>query len=162
MTSRRDVEAIERVWVKIAEEDRFFKTLLDFGNLHKAGLISEAKHARRKKEKEVEEMRNRGRVMTDATMRRLESWAPQPKKKDGSSKPRIKPPHQAKRASADEVSAIDHCREKRATKAETVREANLQVMRKRHIEGALDVTPFPKRPRGPNEDAAMRQREMPS
>ncbi|CAL8175016.1 unnamed protein product [Prunus armeniaca] len=57
-TSKRDVEAIERVWAKIVEEDRFFKTLLDFGNLHKAGLITEAKHARRKKEKEEEDMGN--------------------------------------------------------------------------------------------------------
>ncbi|CAL9020963.1 unnamed protein product [Prunus brigantina] len=53
--SKKDVEAIKRVRrAKIAQEDRFFKTLLDFGNLHKAGLITEAEHARRKKEKEEE------------------------------------------------------------------------------------------------------------
>lgn len=57
--SKKDVEVIERVRrAKIAEEDRFFKTLLDFGNLHKASLITEAEHARRKKEKDEEERRN--------------------------------------------------------------------------------------------------------
>lgn len=57
-TSKRDVEAVERVRAKIAKKDPFFKTLLDFGNLHKAGIITEAEHARRKKENEEEERRN--------------------------------------------------------------------------------------------------------
>ncbi|CAL2240552.1 unnamed protein product [Prunus armeniaca] len=41
------------------------------------------------------------------------------------------------------------------SRAETVKEAYLQVTGKRHIEGTLDVTPLPKRPRGPSEDAAI-------
>ncbi|KAI5334822.1 hypothetical protein L3X38_024955 [Prunus dulcis] len=44
-TFKRDIEMIERIQPKIAEEDHFFKTLLDFGNLFKAGLISEPEHA---------------------------------------------------------------------------------------------------------------------
>ncbi|CAB4278509.1 unnamed protein product [Prunus armeniaca] len=89
---RREVEVIERVQGKVAEEDRFFKTLLDFGNLFKVSLISEPEHARRQKEKEEEEKRNMagGRAMTDAIRRWLESRAPQQKKKDGPSKLRTK------------------------------------------------------------------------
>ena len=53
----REVEAIERVRTKIAEEDRFFKELLYFRNLYKAGLISKSEHDRRLKEEEEEEKR---------------------------------------------------------------------------------------------------------
>ncbi|CAL8175947.1 unnamed protein product [Prunus armeniaca] len=69
------------------------RTLLDFGNMFKAGLISEAKHARRQKEKEEEERRKMagGGPMNEGTRRRLESQAPL-KKKDGSQRPRTKPP----------------------------------------------------------------------
>lgn len=42
---------IERVRGKVAEDERYFKTLLDFGNLFKAGLITEAENARREKER---------------------------------------------------------------------------------------------------------------
>ncbi|KAI5330164.1 hypothetical protein L3X38_029562 [Prunus dulcis] len=40
--SKRDVEAIERVRGKLAEDDGYFETLLGFGNLFKVGLITEA------------------------------------------------------------------------------------------------------------------------
>lgn len=54
-----------------------------------------------------------------------------------------------------EVTVADRRREKREAEAEVIREANLQAIRKRHIEGALYVTPLPKRSRRPNEDAAV-------
>ncbi|CAL2270296.1 unnamed protein product [Prunus armeniaca] len=57
ITTKREVEVIERVQSKIAEEERAFRTLLNVGNLFKAGLISEAEHAIRQKEKEEEERR---------------------------------------------------------------------------------------------------------
>lgn len=40
--TREDVRAIERVRNKIAEDDRYFKALLSFGNPFKVGLISDA------------------------------------------------------------------------------------------------------------------------
>ncbi|CAL8133328.1 unnamed protein product [Prunus armeniaca] len=54
-----------------------------------------------------------------------------------------------------EVTPANRRREKRATEAELIREAHLQATGKRVIEGALDVTPLPKRPRGLNEEAAV-------
>lgn len=39
--------------------------------------------------------------------------------------------------------------------AEAIREAHLQATGKRVIEGAFDVTPLLKRPRGPNKDAVV-------
>lgn len=51
IATKREMEIIERVRSKIAEKDRFFKTLLDFKNLFKAGLISEPEYARRKRRK---------------------------------------------------------------------------------------------------------------
>ncbi|XP_021822610.1 uncharacterized protein LOC110764017 [Prunus avium] len=99
---KRDVEAIERVREKIAKGDRFWKDLLDFGNLHKAGLITGAEHTRREKEKHEEEERKKmagGRPMNEATRRRLESRAPeQKKKKGGSSGSKTKPPCSARGA----------------------------------------------------------------
>ncbi|CAB4285945.1 unnamed protein product [Prunus armeniaca] len=76
--SKRDIGMIEHILSKIAEEDHFFKTLLDFSNMFKAGLISELEYARRKKEKEEEARTNMagGRAMTDTTRRQLESRAP--------------------------------------------------------------------------------------
>ena len=53
----KEVEAIELVRAKIAEEDRFFKELLYFRNLYKAGLIGKAEHDRRVREEEEEEAR---------------------------------------------------------------------------------------------------------
>ncbi|CAL9000619.1 unnamed protein product, partial [Prunus brigantina] len=44
---------------------------------------------------------------------------------------------------------------RRHAEAELVREAHLQVTGKRVIEGALNVTPLPKRPRGPIEEATV-------
>lgn len=52
---KREIEVIERVRAKIAEEDRVFRTLLDYKNLYKAGLISEPEYTRRKEEEEEEE-----------------------------------------------------------------------------------------------------------
>ncbi|KAI5326015.1 hypothetical protein L3X38_035089 [Prunus dulcis] len=98
--SKRDVETIESVSSKIAEEDRFFKNLLDFSNLLKAGMISEPEHNRKEKERNVEEEKNK-------------------------------------------------------TEVEVVREAYLRVIGKRQIEGAVDLTPLPKRPMEPNEDSAI-------
>ncbi|CAL2246184.1 unnamed protein product [Prunus armeniaca] len=69
--------------------------------------------------------------MFDATRRRLKSRAPQHKKKG------------------------DPPREKRDAEAEAVHEVHLQMMGKRQIEGALEVTPLLNRPRGPKEDAAI-------
>ena len=46
---------IERVRSLIPEEDRFHKSLLDFKNLYRAGLISEPEYLRRKKEEEEKE-----------------------------------------------------------------------------------------------------------
>ncbi|CAB4268847.1 unnamed protein product [Prunus armeniaca] len=94
-----------------------------------------------------------GRAMSDAT-RRLESRPPQ-KKKTGSSRPKTKLPRQAKGTSAQEGTPVDRRRERRVAEAELIREAHLQATEKRVIEGALDVTPLPKRPKGPNEEAAV-------
>ncbi|VVA41097.1 Hypothetical predicted protein, partial [Prunus dulcis] len=55
--------------------------------------------------------------------RRLESWAPQHKKKDGPSKPRTKPPWQAEGPSVVKVTAADRRGEKRVAEAEAIREA---------------------------------------
>ncbi|CAL2257390.1 unnamed protein product [Prunus armeniaca] len=92
--------------------------------------------------------------MTEATRRRLESWAPQ-KKKDDTSRQKTKLPRQTEGASAPEVTPADRQREKWMAEAEPIREAYLQVTGKRVIEGALDVTPLPKRPRGPNEEVIV-------
>ncbi|CAL8135707.1 unnamed protein product [Prunus armeniaca] len=65
IATKREVEIIERVRSKIAKEER-------------VGLISEAEHARKQKEKEEEQRRKMasGRAMNEATRRRLESQAP--------------------------------------------------------------------------------------
>ncbi|CAL9011528.1 unnamed protein product [Prunus brigantina] len=149
---KTEIEVMECVRSRIAKEGRVHKALLDYKNLYKASLISEPEY-RRRKEEEEEERRSKGREMTDATRRRLQSRAPQ--KKNGSSRPKTKTPRQAEGASAQEGMPADRRREKRVAEAELIREAHLQVTGKRVIEGALDVTPLPKRPRGPNEEAAV-------
>ncbi|CAL2247430.1 unnamed protein product [Prunus armeniaca] len=75
-----------------------------------------------------------GRAMTEATRRRLESRAPEKKKID-SSRPKTKPPRQVEGASGQKGTPGDRRREV--------------------IEGALDVTTLPKRPRGPNEEPVV-------
>ncbi|CAL2270942.1 unnamed protein product [Prunus armeniaca] len=151
ITMKREIEVIERVRSRISEEGRFHKALLDYKNLYNACLISELEYLRRKEEEEEKERQRR--EMTDATRRRLQSWAPQ--KKTGSSRPKTKTPRQAEGASAQEGTPADRLREKRVAEAELIREAHLQVTGKRVIEGALDVTPLSKRPKGPNEEAAV-------
>ncbi|CAL8994054.1 unnamed protein product [Prunus brigantina] len=165
IATKREIEVIERVRARIPEEDRFHKALLDYKNLYKAGLISELEYLRRKEEEEEKErQRGRemneayaelagGREMNDTTRRRLQAWAPQ--KKTGSSRPKTKTSCQAEGASAQVGTPVDRRWEKRVAEAELVREAHLQVTGKRVIEGALDVTPLPKKPRGPNEEAAV-------
>ncbi|CAL8080280.1 unnamed protein product [Prunus armeniaca] len=139
----------------IAEEGRVHKALLDYKNLFKASLISKPEYLRRKEvEEEEERQMARGRAITEATMRRLESRAPQ-KKKTSSSRPKTKPPRQAEGASAQEGTRGDQRRERRVAEAELIREAHLQVTGKRVIKGALDVTPLPKRPSGPNKEAIV-------
>ena len=80
-----------------------------------------------------------------------------PKQKKGESpRPKKKKAAQASGgASADETTVADRRREKKAAEAEAVREIHLQVTDKRMIEGALDATPLPKRPRGPNEGTSV-------
>ncbi|KAL6277239.1 hypothetical protein ACE6H2_020840 [Prunus campanulata] len=154
----REVEVIEQVRAKIAEEDRFFKELLYFRNLYKAGLISKVEHDRRVKEEEEEEKRQMagGRPMSEATRRRLEGQAT-PKQKKGES-PRQKKKKAAGAsggASADEQTVADRRREKKAAEAEAIREVHLQVTGKRMIEGALDAMAMPKKPRLPNEGTSV-------
>lgn len=48
---KRDVEAIERVWGKLAKDDGYFETLLGFRNQFKVGLITEAENVRKEKER---------------------------------------------------------------------------------------------------------------
>ncbi|CAL2278561.1 unnamed protein product [Prunus armeniaca] len=103
--------------------------------MFKAGLISEAKHSRRQKEKEEDERRKSKYKEAAGVTSPLT-------KKDGSQRPRTKPPRQAEGASAPEVTVADRRWEK-------------WVTGKRVIKGTLDVTPIPKRQRGPNEDAAV-------
>ncbi|CAL9024548.1 unnamed protein product, partial [Prunus brigantina] len=55
IATKREFEVIERVRAKFAEEDRVFRTLLDYKNLYKAGLINEPEYTRRKEEEEEEE-----------------------------------------------------------------------------------------------------------
>ncbi|CAB4272301.1 unnamed protein product [Prunus armeniaca] len=52
---------------KIAEDDRYVKTLLSFSNLFKASLIDEAEKTRREKEE------GSGRAMSDAMRRQPNS-----------------------------------------------------------------------------------------
>ncbi|CAL9017598.1 unnamed protein product, partial [Prunus brigantina] len=66
-----------------------------------------------------------------------------------------KTPRPTEGGSAQASTPAERRREKRVAEAELVREAHLQATGKRVIEGALDVTPLPKRPRGPNEDVAV-------
>ncbi|CAL9000868.1 unnamed protein product [Prunus brigantina] len=94
-----------------------------------------------------------GREMSEATRRRLEARADQ--KKVRSSQPKAKTPRTAEGGSVQASTPADRRREKRVAEAELVREAHLQVTGKRVIEGPLDVTPLPKRPRGPNKDVAV-------
>ncbi|CAL9029546.1 unnamed protein product [Prunus brigantina] len=144
IATRREVEVIERVRSLIPEEDRFHKTLLDYKNLFRAGLISEPEYLRRKKEEEEKEKESK---------RRLEARAAQ--KKARPSKPKAKTPRPTEGGSAQASTPAEWRREKRVAEAELIREAHLQVTGKRVIEGPLDVTPLPKRPRGPNEDVAV-------
>ncbi|CAL8102300.1 unnamed protein product [Prunus armeniaca] len=155
IATKREIEVIERVRSRIAEEGRVHKALLDYKNMFKAGLINEpgTSEGRRKKRKRGKVMAG-GRAMSEETRRRLESRAPQ-KKKTGSLKPKTKQPRQAEGASAQEGTPGDRRQERRVAEAELIREAHLQVTEKRVIEGALDVTLLPKRPRGPNEEAAF-------
>ncbi|CAL2257389.1 unnamed protein product [Prunus armeniaca] len=48
IATKRKIEVIERIQSRIAEEDRFFRTLLDYKNLFKAGLIDDPEYSRRK------------------------------------------------------------------------------------------------------------------
>ncbi|CAL2234244.1 unnamed protein product [Prunus armeniaca] len=155
IATKREIEVIERIRSRIAEEGRVHKALLDYKNMFKAGLINEpgTSEGRRKKRKRGKVMAG-GRAMSEETRRRLESRAPQ-KKKTGSLKPKTKQPRQAEGASAQEGTPGDRQQERRVAEAELIREAHLQVTEKRVIEGALDVTLLPKRPRGPNEEAAF-------
>ncbi|CAL9019421.1 unnamed protein product [Prunus brigantina] len=158
IATRREIEVIERVRSLIPEEDRFHKSLLDFKNLYRAGLINEPEYLRRKEEEEEKERQSKyclagGREMNEATRRRLEARAAQ--KKARPSKPKAKTPRPTEGGSAQASTPAERRREKRVAEAELVREAHLQVTGKRVIEGALDVTPLPKRPRGPNEDVAV-------
>ncbi|CAL8161875.1 unnamed protein product [Prunus armeniaca] len=84
IATKKEVEIIERIRSKIAEEERVFRILLDFGNFFKVGLISEAEHARRQKEKEEEQRRKMAgcRAMNEATRKWLESRAP-PEEEEG-------------------------------------------------------------------------------
>ncbi|CAL9006208.1 unnamed protein product [Prunus brigantina] len=155
IATKREIEVIERIRSQISEEDRFHKALLDFKNLYRAGLISEPEYLRRKEEEEEKERQMAGgREMNEATRRRLEARAAQ-KKQKRPSQPKVKTPRPTEGGSAQASTPAERQREKRVTEAELIREAHLQVTGKRVIEGALDVTPLPKRPRGPNEDAAV-------
>ncbi|CAL8992337.1 unnamed protein product [Prunus brigantina] len=159
IATRREIEVIECVRSRISEEDRFHKALLDFKNLFRAGLISEPEYLRRKKEEEGKEEESKyclagGREMNEATRRRLEARAAQ-KKQKRPSQPKARTPRPTEGGSAQASTPAERRREKRVAKAELVREAHLQVTGKRVIVGALDVTPLPKRPRGPNEDVAV-------
>ncbi|CAL8991630.1 unnamed protein product [Prunus brigantina] len=58
IATRREIEVIERVRSLIPEEDRFHKSLLDFKNLYRAGLISEPEYLRRKEEEGEKESLN--------------------------------------------------------------------------------------------------------
>ncbi|CAB4308343.1 unnamed protein product [Prunus armeniaca] len=72
ITTKREIEVIERVRSRIPEEGRVHKALLDYKNLFRAGPISEPQYLRRKEEEEEEERRMAGgRAMTEATRRRL-------------------------------------------------------------------------------------------
>ncbi|KAL6292538.1 hypothetical protein ACE6H2_000680 [Prunus campanulata] len=88
--------------------------------------------------------------MSEATRRRLEGQGTPKQKKGQSPRPKKKAV-----ASADDQTVADRRREKKAAEAEIVREAHLQMIGKRMIEGALDATPLPKRPRGPNEGTSV-------
>ncbi|CAL8997889.1 unnamed protein product [Prunus brigantina] len=135
--SKRDIEAIERVREKVAKEDRFFKSFLEFGNLYKASLITKLEYGNKRGYKEAAGVAS-----------------PQ-RKKDGPPRPRTKAPHQVEGPSAEEVTVAESRREKRAAEFEVVKEAYLQVSGKRQIEGALDVTPLLKRPRRASEDVVV-------
>ena len=89
--------------------------------------------------------------MSEATRRRLEGHGASKPKKGQSPRPKKK----AAGASGDEQTVADRHREKQAAEAEAVREVHLQVTGKRMIEGALDATRLPKRPRGPNEGTSV-------
>ncbi|CAL9005142.1 unnamed protein product, partial [Prunus brigantina] len=148
IATRREIEVIERVRSLIREKDRFHKVLLDFKNLYRAGLISEPEYRWRKEEEEEKERQMAGgREMSEATRRRLEARAGQ--KKVRSSQPKAKTPRPAEGGSAQASTQAERRREKRVADNELVQEAHLQVTGKRVIEGALDMTPLPKRPRGP-------------
>ncbi|CAL9020896.1 unnamed protein product, partial [Prunus brigantina] len=92
--------------------------------------------------------------MNEATRRRLEARAAQ-KKPRRPSQPKGKTPRPTESGSAQVSTPAERRREKRVAEAELVREAHRQITGKRVIEGTLDVTPLPKRPRGPNEDVAV-------
>ncbi|CAL9015108.1 unnamed protein product, partial [Prunus brigantina] len=155
IATKREIEVIERVRSVIPEDERFHKTLLDFKNLYRAGLISGPEYLRRKKEKEEKENEMAGgREMNEATRRRLEARAAQ-KKPRRPSQPKGKTPRPTESGSAQVSTPAARRREKRVAEAELVREAHRQITGKRVIEGTLDVTPLPKRPRGPNEDVAV-------
>lgn len=94
--------------------------------------------------------------MSEATRRRLEGQgAPKTKKVQSPGPKKRKTAGPAGGTSADEQTVADRRREKRAAEAEVVREAHLQMTGKRQIEGPIDVTPLPKRPRGPNEGTSV-------
>ncbi|XP_021803323.1 eukaryotic translation initiation factor 5B-like, partial [Prunus avium] len=121
-------------------------------------LIGKAEHDRRVNEEEEKEKRQMtgGRPMSEATRRRLEGQGAPKQKKGESPRPKKKKAAGASGgASADEMTVADRRREKRVAEAEAVREVHLQVTGKRMIEGALDATPLPKRPRGPNEGTSV-------
>ncbi|CAL8088952.1 unnamed protein product [Prunus armeniaca] len=133
IATKRETKVIERVQSRISEEGHFHKALLDYKNLYKAGLISELEYHRRKEEEEEKDRQSNGRRERDDED---ENWF---------------------LAAEDEDAALGRgCIGTRGVaEAELIREAHLQVTGKRVIEGALDVTPLPKRPRGLNEEAAV-------
>lgn len=92
--------------------------------------------------------------MDEATRRRLQSRAAS-KKKGGASRPKASSLRKEAAPSVDELTAAERRRQRKAVEAEAVREVHLQVTGKRQIEGALDVTPLPKRPRGPSDEAIL-------
>ncbi|CAL8997862.1 unnamed protein product, partial [Prunus brigantina] len=80
--------------------DRFHKTLLDYKNLFRVGLIIEPEYLRRKKEEEEKEKEMAGgREMNEATKRGLEARAAQKKQKRPSQPPRVGRHRQARRPS---------------------------------------------------------------
>ncbi|CAB4312631.1 unnamed protein product [Prunus armeniaca] len=78
ITTKREIEVIERIRSRKPKEGHVHKGLLDYKNLYKSGLISETEYLQRREEEEEERQRQmaEGRAMLDAMRRRLESRSP--------------------------------------------------------------------------------------